>query len=369
MGRPSEGWQLKRPEGRRCWSVMFTHAGKRYNLGTGEEAEDAAARAAATIYAETLTGKRTPRKRGTVDARPLGPASVAWLNDIAGSLSRPTCVEYGRYVRAYFLKFFPTVEAISRPAVSNYITKRLRAAGAETVSKEVGALRGLYAHALGIDRRAVDFPLIPSRAVGTPQKRGKRTRTPLSPDEATAIVRAMPRLRTHVVKGPDRRTGLYCFRAPVRARCIVSYETSLRPATLDAISVPEHYTKGSTTLRISADIDKARFGREVPLSAGARAELDAICPAVGLIFGKFRNRKALRNAARAVGLAEHRIATLHPYDLRAARLTHWAEDGNLPGVQWLAGHKRMSTTAIYAQGSLRSAEAVLASRIHGDAAE
>ncbi len=38
-------------------------------------------------------------------------------------------------------------------------------------------------------------------------------------------------------------------RFPVRARFIVAYETSLRPSTLSALSVPEHYTAGASALK------------------------------------------------------------------------------------------------------------------------
>lgn len=360
MGRPSEGWKISRPEGRKCFVVIFSHGGRQYKLGTGEEAEDAAARAAAIIYAETLTGKRSPRKRGPAgDCRPLGAVGADWLSSIAATIDRSTLTTYMGYVSAHFVPAFATLDRVTHGAVSNYIQSRLKCVKAPSVRKELGALRGLLSFALGIDRRAVVLPFVPSRAVGKAHKQGKRTRTPLTPAEALAIVIALPTTRVITVRGPDKK-GLYSFRAPVRARVICAYETGLRPKALDLLSVPEHYTKGAATLRITREIDKARFAREIPLSPVARAQLDAVCPESGPIFGKFRNRKALRNAARSVGLAPDRVDSLHPYDLRAARLTHWAEGGNLPGVQWLAGHKKMSTTAIYAQGSLRSAEAVLA---------
>jgi hypothetical protein len=64
---------------------------------------------------------------------------------------------------------------------------------------------------------------------------------------------------------------------------MVAFETTLRPSTLNALSVPEHYTRGASTLAITDSIDKARFGREVPLSEDARAALDAVIPEAGLI--------------------------------------------------------------------------------------
>ena len=48
---------------------------------------------------------------------------------------------------------------------------------------------------------------------------------------------------------------------PVRGRFVVAYETALRPATLDALCVPQHYTKGAASLTITDEIDKARYCR------------------------------------------------------------------------------------------------------------
>ena len=46
--------------------------------------------------------------------------------------------------------------------------------------------------------------------------------------------------------------------------------------------------------------------------------------------------------------------------LRSARITHLLEaTGNLPGTQFMAGHKHTTTTARYVKPSLRAAEAML----------
>ena len=363
MGRPSQGWKLFRDPGRKFWSVRFSFAGKRYELGTGEEAEDRAARRAAELYAETIAGKRTSKQRGrgASDDRPLGPVGMGWLNSVAETIDPSTIRTYLDYINAHFVPFFKTVGGVTEGAFANYIQARLRCVMAETVTKERGAMIGLLAYALNVERRKINLPEVPERAVGKRHAKGKRTRTPLSPKEAHAITRALPQTRVIVVKEKGSKAGSWCFRAFVRARVVVSYETSLRPKALDLLSVPEHFHYGSKTLTITRDIDKARFARVVALSKPARRYLNWCLRQLGPhytgpIFGKFRSRKALRNAGRAAGLPAARVATLHPYDLRAARLTHWAESGNLPATAWQAGHKRISTTAIYAEGSLRAAQ-------------
>src|SRR5687768_17832221 len=114
------------------------------------------------------------------------------------------------------------------------------------------------------------------RAPGTPfhiRRRGRATE--LSLDEVRAIIDRLPEWST------PRSTKPF----PVRSRFVVEFETTLRPATLDALSVPEHCQPGTAVLRISDEIDKARAGREVPLSKEASEALDAIASKSGLLFG------------------------------------------------------------------------------------
>jgi hypothetical protein len=80
---------------------------------------------------------------------------------------------------------------------------------------------------------------------------------------------------------------------------VVAYETALRPATVDALSVPQHYTKGAASLTITYEIDKARYGSSLPLSDEARAALDAVVHERGLIFGCHDYDDQLKKAAGA----------------------------------------------------------------------
>ncbi len=62
---------------------------------------------------------------------------------------------------------------------------------------------------------------------------------------------------------------------PVRALFTVMWETSLRIGTLRRLKVPEHYAKGADSLRITQDIDKARYARRMPLTARSRAPIES----------------------------------------------------------------------------------------------
>jgi integrase len=131
--------------------------------------------------------------------------------------------------------------------------------------------------------------------------------------EVAAIIAKLPEAATS-----KRSGGTF----PVRARFVVAWETSLRPATLDKLTMPENYRRGSSFLAITDEADKSRFRRELPLSDAARAALDSVCPAAGLIFGAHDFRTLLRAAAEAAGIDEYRAKRISDYDFRHSRLTH-----------------------------------------------
>jgi integrase len=111
-------------------------------------------------------------------------------------------------------------------------------------------------------------------------------------------------------------------------------------------------------LVITDRIDKARFGRELPLTTLARQALESVCPEAGLIFSRHEYRDALRKAAHRA-LTPEKAKTFTAYDLRHARATQWAETGNLVGVAYLLGHKQVTTTNRYARPDRAAAERVL----------
>lgn len=103
-------------------------------------------------------------------------------------------------------------------------------------------------------------------------------------------------------------------RYPVRAYFEVAAETGLRPATLQGLRYPKHWRRGATTLQIPPELDKARWGREVPLSARALAALHAVAPeGGGMIFGEHPYHEGwLRPAAARAGLPLERARRVVP---------------------------------------------------------
>lgn len=352
MAKAAHGWTLRAPAGKRTtYSVRFSHGGRQIERSTGQSTRGRAARAAARIYAATVQAEPKPARR----RRRAGPHSLAevigrWLAELPHAETTRDCYKvYGRR----FVEWFERPENLTTELCAEYVSQRLQQVQAQTVGKEATALRSLieWAHQRGHIGWAAAVPKPPKRALGNAQHASTKrvAAVELSPAEVEAIIEQLPEWS----QARDEP------RYPVRARFIVAYETGLRPSTLDRLSVPEHYTRGGKELRLTAATDKVRWGRTVPLSERAQAALKVICPKAGPVFGKHDYRKPVAQAAREV-LDARRAKAFTGCHLRSARATHLCERSqNLPGIQYLLGHKQVSTTARYVKASKRAAESVL----------
>lgn len=354
MATRSRGWTLQRDPRTGVYFVRFRHGNGRFNRSTKTTDRRIALREAARIYDAATHGvARTTSGR----APALDELVIMWLADYSASHSPRTVVTYTEY-SARFVLTFRTLHGVTAHATADYARTRLREVRAITVRKELSALRSFVSWLVdaGHLTEAPLVPSIPKRAVGVPGKwadgadRSQR-RIDLAPDVAGAI---MDRL-------PDVSRGGHAHRDIVR----LIWETTLRIGTIERLESPRHYVSGSDTLRITADIDKARYARDLPLSRLAREILDRHCPdKPGPIFGPVRLQSALGSAALAVGLPPEDARKVGPYDLRHAAMTHVASAPMAPlaGIAYLAGHRHVSTTARYVHAARGAAEAALAAR-------
>lgn len=350
MGRTSEGWSLRWHKATGTWLVWWWHEGKRSERSTRvrDKRDRATAGAkAAALYAAAITGTE---QRGSI--RPQGNLKEwvgAWIDDLP--VRDPTRRHYENYSVAW-LRRWPRISEWTDQAMVAWVRERLRTVRAKTVRTESSALRCLlrWLTEQGLFSVPPVVPALPPGAAGRPAKRRSRTRAPeLSPAEVRRLLAALP-LRSN-------RDGW-----PIRARFVLAYETTLRPGTLDRISVPENYSKRGRVLRVWDSDDKEGEAREIPLSPKARAALESVCPAQGLIFGAHRYDPYLRIAARRV-LPADKAAILCGQHVRSAAITHMLEDSSdLPGVMHFAGHVRPETTGRYTRPSLRAARNVLRKR-------
>jgi integrase len=372
MGRPSSGWKLRPSRGQgRTRTVRFWVDGVEHERSTGTSDPIEAAKEAARIYADAVQRGRQKRKRvGSGLGPPLEELLATWLVTLASTHAAGTCDTWEMYAFSHWVPHFGATHHVNDLSCAEYMRARLLVVQAETVRRELTALRSFVAWGhdeAGVFPEKIKVPTVPRRSLGT--KYEKRRRAPaiaLSPEEAESIIAALPEWSESKKVEPF----------PIRARFLIGYETSLRPTTLDRLLLDVHYRRGARMITLGQELDKNRWGREVPLSSRAREALDRVCSrleamrgekesALGPgekmapmpIFGEHDYRERIEEAAKAVlGEDDPRAAIFTGAHLRSARITHWLEEtGNLPGTQYLAGHKLTTTTARYVKPSLRAA--------------
>jgi integrase len=353
MDRSPQGWSLTFERRTSIYGVRWRQDGKRRHVSTGERDRGKALEAAASIYHQAQREPAAPAKRPAIRTA-LSGAGSDWIASLEDSLDADTVRKYDQYVDEW-CRHFRTVAHLTAPAIEDWWRARLGEVKRKTVIKQLYALNGFLSWLVsrGTLQEAPRFTMPPKSATGTLGRPEIET-VPLSATEVARLLAAMP-------EWPERvRDDGTKWR--VRDRFVVAWETALRPATIDAIEAPRDYQRGAATLKIRDRDDKARFGREVPLSDAARAALDRSAPDIGPIFGRVDSHTAaryLRAAAVAAKLPADKADRVKAYDLRHARLTLLAESGNLVGVAYLAGHKAITTTNRYVHAHQAAALEVL----------
>ncbi len=339
MARRPEGFKLIRRG--KYYHVRFTHEGKRFSISTGEGDFGRAKEQAPKIYAETVNGESS--KPAAVTRRTGGDATdvavARWLHSLEGKLDPDTIKVYRRDYASKWLDRWASLDDVDAPA---YVTERLRQVTASTVRKEASVLRGFLRFALG--DRAPPVPSVPKRSLGTRKLR-----------PAKAVIVEPKLLQKAIDTLPEWSKPRFGKRHAIRARIVVQYETGLRR---EAVSLIEWSDVRGNVLEIRDEVDKVRFGREIPLSPRAVAALESLPKAPGPIFGDHDYRAALAKLAAAAG-----VPTVHLRALRHNFGTHAASKMPLPAVQFLMGHKHISTTAIYIQAD----KAAAFEAVHGKA--
>lgn len=358
MARRAEGWKIRKPEGRDTYEVRFTHNGRRVERSTGTGDPEEAQQAAARIYADYV--QREPERRRAVrrgDSPPITELVATWL--ASDSTIAPRTVETWTTYGGHWARKWESLVHVTDVTCTEYRNERLRHVIADTVRKELGALRRFlgWCQELGYLTRKVEVPTIPKKTSGTRYGKRRRVSAPeLSPDEIEAMLAALPEWSDTSRLKPENREKA---RFPIRARFVVGYDTGLRPTFLDDLEAPTHYQRGDDHIRIFQEVDKNRYQREVPLTARARKALDSVCPDIGPIFGKHDYRAALKKVAMAA-LPLARARVFNGAHFRSAAATHALElTGNVPGTMHMFGWKLVGTASKYTKASRRAADAVV----------
>ncbi|MEM1417444.1 MAG: tyrosine-type recombinase/integrase [Myxococcota bacterium] len=341
MGKKPQGWALRVDQRTGNYTVRFRAPdGRRVHRSTGTADRKDALRVAAALYEEHLTGRPAPA---------LERLFALWLAEHEARIKPPTLKRYAEQVRLHIVPFFETYEEITDATVQSFIAYRLKNVKAATVNRELTVLRQFlrWSQLHGFREHALAVPSAPQRAAGTKHKNGGQRTVELSPEQVAALLEALPEVTPR-------------GKAPARDFVRVVYETALRYRTVAELEAPRHYRKGRSELVVTDDIDKAGYGRTLPLTPRAREALDRHAPRRGLVFGRVDLRAAFKAAGRAVGLPEEDVPHLSFHDFRHARLTEIGGVADLPTTAFIAGHKHVTTTSRYVHPHRRKAEAALA---------
>jgi integrase len=345
MARRAEGWQLRRDERHGTYYVRFRIEGDRKNISTRTTDRREALSRAAAIYAEAFSGRRAkarPRSRES-----LTQLFADWIDDREHAIDEDTANEHERYASATLIPFFGSLDRITEAGAEDYARARLAKVTRPTVLKELSALRMFtkWCKTRGHIAALPDLPNPPVKSTG--KSASPKVRVDVTPDQVEAFIAALPERTTH-------------GKHPARLFARFVWETSLRYATVASVAAPGDYRRGDDSLLIRPECDKSRYGRRVPLSQGARDAADEVAPDVGLLFGPMNLRAAWRTAALEIGIPEDLAGHLSPHDLRHARITLWANTtSDLTGIAFLAGHKSVTTTALYVHSKEEAARRVL----------
>lgn len=358
MGRTAQGYRIRlHHSGIYHIRWISTRTGKRYDLSLGTRDPVEGASRAAERYREVCERELAEPEAPAGDDLALDDVlRDTWITAIRSQISAGMPATLRIYWR-HWAKHFATLGGITTATIATYQAARLDVVVKATVRKEVSSLRGFLRWCLqiGILLALPTVPELPRKATGQRTLAGRKIRaTELSETQIAAVLAALPEWS---IVGHGRHAKKPPYR--VRDRFVFAYETGLRPSTLDRLSVPKNWRRGQVTLELDDDEDKARFGRTLPLSTTALEVLKRCAPSEGRIFPKHDFRGYLEKAASAV-LPPDLAATFSQYDFRHARGTHLLEaTGNLPGVGFLLGHKKATTTDKYSRASRRAAETVL----------
>lgn len=347
MGRHAEGWKLTWRNGLAYvrFSTRDPVTGKtvRPEIPTGEREPRQAANAASKIYAEAIAGRIPVTRTARTNVSPLVDLVNGWLGDLAKTYPANTVKCYREYSCKWMARW-KTLGDITPVAVADFTRDGLGRAMTKTIRKELSALLGNF-FVWCVEKEHIAETSIPPRPVALLRKStGKRTgpqrqhRVEVTPKQIAAFIKAVPEF------GGSRTPGV-SWRA--QDAVIVMYETGLRPSTVGKLSCPENWSPGDKVLRVGEAIDKAKFGREVPLSAKAIAALTRSA-GKGPIFGLHGYRTLFANAIAVSGTP----SGFSIYDVRHARGQHLVDAGaSLPGVAYLLGHKRLTTTNTYVRAA------------------
>lgn len=343
MGRRSGVPQLYHPTDVQVWWCRFTVDGQRYRLSTGTRERGAAEKEAQRLHGLAQLGKlKTGRRRqryavalGSVEL--LANQYLVWTR-ATGRAESYVVKQEGHLNR--FIERWPTLDRITTAEVELY--KVARAAEPEpprmtTLYKELVTLSRFLTWC----KKSGHLDAVPAFERVKPVTDFVPPDT--TPEQVAAVLAALPSRETH----PKRY--------PVREFYTVQWSQGLRPGDVQRL-LWSHIDLPRKRITIAASNDKARTLRTVGMSKEAARVLAALAKLpheqAAPVFGRRSFRRSLDLAVARAG-----VDRFTPHGFRHARLTELASSTrDTASVQFVAGHKNLSTTDRYVRSRTERTE-------------
>lgn len=335
----------------RVYWADFTVNGERHRVSTGTRDDEQADREAQRLYAEASLG-RGPQARGRVRApTSSSPLKLLVAEYIVWNRANGKASSYvdkqEMHFRAHFLPRWERLAHITSSSIEAYKVDRQQEKNGRggvvtltTVYKELVSL-SMFLRWCKKKHHLAELPDF---------ERFKPTTT-YQPTNLTAadVKRLLAQL-------PDRAT--HHNRLPVREFFTVQWAQAMRPGEVMTLRWHDVDLE-RRRITIHPSNDKARTGRTIGMDPKAHAVLAKLARAPHLqtsrIFDRVDFRVSLRLAAGRAGLPK-----VTPHHLRHARISELASSTrDVAAVQFMAGHKNLSTTDRYVHSRTERTEEML----------
>jgi len=338
--------------GKTIYKCRFTANGVRVTVTTGESDPSRAVEASERLYAEAKLGRPIKRTRrvSNSDSASIAVLSARYLAQVKASGKAPSYYrKQHMHFHAHFLPRWTRLSDLTSDEIERYATSRaseLTNRGTKvqppTIYKEMVTLsqfmRWCERHANGFEAPPFD--------------RVKPVSAYESPDFSEEDMRAL------LAELPDRRK--HPRRFAVREYHTVQWAQGMRPGEVGKLRWSDvDLEKRRITIRQRNDKAREKFDRIIAMADETHAVLSELAsephiPAA-FIFGQHDYRTSIELARTRA-----KLSYVTPHHLRHARLTELAsKTQDVAALQYLAGHRNLSTTDRYVRSRAQRTEELL----------
>ena len=338
--------------GKTVYRCRFTVAGVRTIVTTGESDPERALEAAQRLHAEAQLGRpiKRPRRISHADSAALAHLSAKYLAQVAASGKAASYLRKQKmHFRAHFLPRWARLYDITTAAVQRYVAERAN----ERTNRESETVQPVTVYKELVTLSCF-LAWCESNVAGYEAPTFDRVKPITSYEAPDFTEEQMRRFLAHLPTRHDHPKH-----HAVREFFTVQWAQGMRPGEVAKLRWSD-VDLGRRRLTIRQRVDKARekhdrvigMSEETYRVLSQLAEVDHL--STSFVFGQHDYRQSIDTARRKARL-EH----VTPHHLRHARLTELAsKTQDVAAIQYLAGHKNLTTTDRYVRSRTQRTEAL-----------